>query len=162
MSKIYCDTLTERLNKESFNGVKLYHGFNAFNTPKPWDYKFNTLKNNPQRQICTSTKYLGYMGVIVEGDILMASSYDLFSAVEEGTNRRYFDDKHMDYIVYDYKDLLHHEDDEDENNEIVVTNVVIKAIWVTEDAPNKLKQIAKELAAENNIPVVQVGPCIFC
>ena len=159
--KIYCDTITG-LNKESFKGVTLYHGFNAFHTFKPWDYKFNTLKNNPQRQICTSTKYLGYMGVIVDGDILMASSYDLLSSVEKDTNRRYFDDKNMDSIVYDYNDLELHEDDIYENNEIIVTNVKIKAIWVTSDAPNKLKAFAKDLAEKNNIPLVQVGECIFC
>ena len=159
--KVYCDTITG-LNKESFKGVTLYHGFNAFHTFKPWDYKFNTLKNNPQRQICTSTKYLGYMGVIVDGDILMASSYDLLSSVEKGTNRRYFDDKNMDSIVYDYNDLELHEDDIYENNEIIVTNVKIKAIWVTSDAPNKLKAFAKDLAEKNNIPLVQVGECIFC
>ena len=42
------------------------------------------------------------------------------------------------------------------------TTVKIKAIWITSDAPNKLKAIAKELAEENNIPLVQVGECIFC
>ena len=159
--KIYCDTITG-LNKESFKGVTLYHGFNAFHTFKPWEYKFNTLKNNPQRQICTSTKYLGYMGVIVDGDILMASSYDLLSSVEKDTNRRYFDDKNIDSIVYDYNDLELHEDDIYENNEIIVTNVKIKAIWVTSDAPNKLKAFAKDLAEKNNMPLVQVGECIFC
>jgi hypothetical protein len=92
----------------------------------------------------------------------MASSYDLFSGVEEGGNRRYFDDKDMDSIVYDYKDLELHEDDPDENNEIVVTNVIIKAIWITSDAPNKVKAIAKELAEKNNLPLVQVGESIFC
>ena len=158
-NRVYCD---ECVRPTGFDNVTLYHGFNAFFRGKPYEYKFNTLMNSPHRQICTSTKYLGYMGVIVEGDILMASSYDLFSGVEEGTNRRYFDDKDIDNIVYNYNDLELHEDDEDENNEIVVTNVKIKAIWITSDAPNKLKAIAKELAEENNIPLVQVGECIFC
>ena len=161
MKKIYCDTLQGTVNQESFKGIRLYHGFNAFHSPKPWDYKFNTLKNNPQRQICTSTKYLGLMGVIVEGDILIASSYDLCSCVEKDSNRRYFDERELYNLVDDYKDLELHEDDNEENNEIVVTNIVIKAIWITSDAPNSVKAISVRLAEENNIPLVQVGESIF-
>ena len=159
MSKIYCDTIRK---PEGFEGVELFHGFNAFHTGKPFEYKFNTLMSNPQRQICTSTKYLGFMGVIVEGDILMASSYDLCSCVEKGTNRRYFDDGDMEYIVYHYEDLELHEDDNEENNEIIVTNVKIKAIWVTSDAPSKIKVIAERLSKINNIPLIMVGESIFC
>lgn len=160
MSRIYCDTITG-INMESFNGIVLYHGFNAFHTGKPYEYKFNTLMNSPYRQICTSTKYLGLMGVTVVGDILMASSYDLLSGVEKDTNRRYFDEDQLDCLVYDYKDLELHEDDDEENNEIVVTNVKITGIWITLDAPNKLKELAKRLAEENNLPLIQVGMSIF-
>jgi hypothetical protein len=117
---------------------------------------------HPEYQICTSTKYLGMMGVTIEGDILMASSYDLFSGIDRDNNcRRYFDDKDMDNIVYDYKDLELHEDDEEENNEIVVQNTKITGIWVTEDANNKLKALAKQLAEENNLPLIPVGMSIF-
>ena len=159
MKKIYCDTLQGTVNQESFKGISLYHGFNAFHAMKPWEYKFNTLKNNPQRQICTSTKYLGIMGVVVEGDILIASSYDLCSCVDG--NRRYFDEREMYNLVDDYADLELHEDDPEENNEIVITNVKIKGIWVTSDAPNSVKAIAAKLAKENNLPLLQMGESIF-
>ena len=159
MKKIYCDTLKGIVNQESFKGVKLFHGFNAFHSFKPWDYKLNTLMQHPERQICTSTKFLGLMGVVVEGDILIASSYDLCSCVDG--NRRYFDEKEMHNLVSNYEDLELHEDDPEENNEIVITNVVIKAIWITSDAPNSVKAIAAKLAEENNLPLMQMGESIF-
>ena len=161
MSKIYCDTITG-LNRESFNNVTLYHGFNAFFAQKSYITCFNELMKNPHYQICTSTKYLGMMGVTVVGDILMASSYDLFSGIDRENNcRRYFDEKQMSYLVYDYADLELHEDDNEENNEIVMQNSKITGIWVTSDAPNKLKQIAKDLAEQYNLPLIPVGPSIF-
>ena len=161
MSKIYCDTITG-LNKESFNGVTLYHGFNAFFVSKSYITCFNELMKNPQYQICTSTKYLGMMGVTVEGDILMASSYDLFSGIDRDNNcRRYFDEKDMDNLVYDYKDLELHEDDPEENNEIIVQNTKITGIWITEDASNKLKEFAKQLSEQHSLPLIQVGESIF-
>lgn len=160
MSRIYCDTLTR---PEGFEGIELFHGFNAFFSGKPYDYKFNTLMNHPERQICTSTKYLGMMGVKVTGDVLMASSYDLFSGVDlEDNGRRYFDDADIESIVYHYDDLEHHWDDDEENNEIVMTNTKITAIWVTSDASNKLKALAKELAEKHNLPLLQLGESIFC
>ncbi len=161
MSKIYCDTMTG-LNKESFNGVKLYHGFNAFFVSKSYITCFNELMKCPHYQICTSTKHLGMMGVTVEGDILMASSYDLFSGIDRDNDcRRYFDEKDMDSIVYDYNDLELHEDDPEENNEIVVTNTKITGIWVTTDAPNNLKALAQDLAEKYNLPMIPVGESIF-
>ena len=158
-NRVYCD---ECVRPTGFDNVTLYHGFNAFFRGKPYEYKFNTLMNNPHRQICTSTKYLGMLGVIVEGDILMASSYDLCSAVEKDTNRRYFHPRDMKHLVKDYSELELHEDDEEENNEIVITNVKIKGIWITEDANNAIKEIASKLSKEYNMPLTIVGPSIFC
>ena len=161
MSKIYCDSI-QGINKESFKGKVLYHGFNAFFASKPYITCFNDLMNNPQYQICTSTKYLGMLGVTVEGDVLTASSYDLFSGIDhENDCRRYFDEKNMQYLVYDYNDLLHHTDDDEENNEIVLTNIRITGIWVTSDATNKMKEFAKKLAEDNNLPLIPVGESIF-
>jgi hypothetical protein len=156
--RVYCEDM---IRPTGFEGKVLYHGFNAFTTMKPYDYKFETLMKNPQRQICTSTKYLGMMGVTVEGDVLMASSYDLCSSVEKGTNRRYFEERDMEYLVSDYSELEHHWDDVEENNEIVVTNVKITGIWVTSDANNKIRDIAVRLAKEYNLPLIEVGESIF-
>ena len=161
MKKIYCDELAKTREVKGFDNVTLYHGFNAFFVGKSYQYKFETLINNPQRQICTSTKYLGMMGVTVVGDILIASNYDLCSSVDKDTGRRYFDSKDIDNIVYDYNDLEHHWDDNEENNEIVVTNVKVTGIWVTSDANNKLKALAKALADKYNLPFIEVGESIF-
>lgn len=160
MSKIYCDTIAKEV--KGFDNVVLYHGFNAFFVSKPYRTCFNTLMKHPEYQICTSTKYIGMMGVCVQGDILIASNYDLFSGIDtDNNNRRYFDDKDIDNLVYDYKDLLLHTDDEEENNEIVIHNTKIKGVWITEDANNKLKQLAANIAKEHNLPLIQVGPSIF-
>ena len=158
-NRVYCD---ECVRPTGFDNVTLYHGFNAFHRFKPWSYKLNTLMQYPERQICTSTKFIGLMGVVVEGDILMASSYDLCSAVDKDTNRRHFHHRGMKHLVNDYSELELHEDDPDENNEIVITNVKIKGIWITSDAPNNLKEIAAKLAEENNLPLMNVGDSIFC
>ena len=157
-TKVYCDTC-ER--PTGFDNVTLYHGFNAFCSMKPYDYKFNTLMNHPERQICTSTKYLGMMGVTVTGTVLMASSYDLCSCVDKETNRRWFDERDIEYLVSDYSELEHHWDDDEENNEIVVTNVKITGIWVTSDANNSTKDTAIRLAKEYNLPIIEVGESIF-
>ncbi len=161
MCKIYCDTITG-INQESFKGVVLHHGFNAFFVSKSFRTCFNTILKNPNIQLCTSTKYIGYIGVTIEGHILTASSIDLFSGIDTEDNcRRYFDEKQLSNLVYDYKDLLHHEDDNEENNEIVTTNNKITGVWITSDAPNKLKELAVQLAEENNLPLIRVGESIF-
>ncbi len=161
MSKIYCDTI-QGINQESFNGVKLFHGFNAFFVSKSYRTCFNTILKQPNIQLCTSTKYIGYIGVTIEGHILTASNIDLFSGIDtEDNNRRYFDEKNMKNLVYDYKDLELQEDDNEENNEIITTNNKITGVWITSDAPNKLKEFAIELAKEHNLPLIQVGESIF-
>lgn len=161
MSRLYCDTI-QGINQESFNGVKLFHGFNAFFVSKSYRTCFNTVLKNPSIQLCTSTKWIGMIGVTIEGDILTASKYDLFSGIDTEDNyRRYFDDKQLKDLVYDYADLIHHEDDPEENNEIVTTNNRITGVWITEDANNNLKQLAADLAKEHNLPLIQVGPSIF-
>ena len=159
MSKIYCDTIAR---PEGFDNVTLYHGFNAFFASKSYTTCFNELKNHSEYQICTSTKYLGLIGVTIEGDILMASSYDLFSGIDrDNNNRRFFDEKNMKNIVYHYRDLELHEDDNEENNEIVVENTRITGIWRTSDANDNLRQLAEKLAKENNLPLIEVGESIF-
>ena len=157
-TRVYCD---EMIRPTGFDNVVLYHGFNAFCSMKPYDYKFKTLMNNPQRQICTSTKYLGMMGVTVTGTVLMASSYDLCSCIEKETNRRWFDERDIEYIVSDYSELEHHWNDEEENNEIVVTNVKITGIWITSDANNSIRDTAIRLSKEYNLPIIEVGESIF-
>ena len=157
-TRVYCDTC-ER--PTGFDNVTLYHGFNAFCSYKPYDHSFTTLMNNPQIQLCTSTKYLGMMGVTVTGTVLMASSYDLCSCIDKDTNRRWFDSRDIEYLVSDYSELEHHWDDNEENNEIVVTNVKITGIWITSDANNSIRDTAIRLAKEYNLPIIEVGESIF-
>ena len=150
MSRIYCDEIKTTVT--GFENVVLYHGFNAFFKSRPIIESFKDLLENPSYQICTSTKWLGLIGVVVEGDILVASSYDLTSGIDE---------KQLDDLVYDYADLELHIDDDEENNEIVITNVKIKGVWVTSDASNKHKEFAKKLAEKYNLPLIPVGESIF-
>ena len=160
MSRIYCDTITKEV--KGFDNVVLYHGFNAFFVNKPYRTCFNTLMRHPEYQICTSTKYIGMMGVCIKGDILIASNLDLFSGIDtDDNNRRYFDDKDIDNLVYDYADLELHEDDPEENNEIVIHNTTITGVWITSDAPENLRRLAADIAKENNLPLIEVGESIF-
>ena len=159
MKKIYCSEVASKRKPTGFDGVVLYHGFNAFFSGKPYEYKFNQLMKNPQREICTSTSYLGMMGVTIEGEILVASSDDLCSDVDE--NGRFFYESDMDSIVYDYADLDLHIGENDENNEIIIKNTKITGIWITSDANNNLKALAKMLAEKHNLPLIEMGESIF-
>lgn len=159
MSRIYCDEINKEV--KGFGNVMLYHGFNAFFKSRPIIDSFKDILAHPEYQICSSTKWLGLIGVVVEGDILVASSYDLTSGIDRENNRRYFDEKQLGDLVYDYADLELHEDDDEENNEIVITNVKIKGVWVTSDASNKHKEFAKKLAEKYNLPLIPVGESIF-
>ena len=160
MSKIYCDEIKREV--KGFENVTLYHGFNAFFKSRPIIECFKDILAHPEYEICTSTKWLGLIGITVVGDILVASNYDLLSGIDrENNNRRYFDEKQMSYLVYDYADLELHEDDDEENNEIVLTNTKITGIWVTCDASNKHKEFAKKVAEKYNLPLIEVGESIF-
>jgi hypothetical protein len=159
MSRIYCDEIKTTVT--GFENVKLYHGFGAFFSKKPIAKCFEDLMMHSEWEICTSTKWLGMIGVIVTGDILLASSFDLFSGIDRENGKRFFDSKQLQDLVYDYKDLVLHEDDPDENNEIVLRNTKVNAIWVTSDASNGHRAIAKKLADKYNLPIVEVGESIF-
>ena len=159
MSRIYCDEINKEV--KGFEDVVLYHGFNAFFKSRPIIDSFKDILAHPEYQICSSTKWLGLIGVVVEGDILVASSYDLTSGIDRENNRRYFDEKQLSDLVYDYADLELHIDDDEENNEVIITNVKIKGVWVTSDASNKHKEFAKKLAEKYNLPLIPVGESIF-
>ena len=160
MSRIYCDEIKTTVT--GFENVVLYHGFGAFFKSRPIIECFKDILAHPEYEICTSTKWLGLIGITVVGDILVASNYDLLSGIDrENNNRRYFDEKQMNYLVYDYADLELHEDDDEENNEIVLTNTKITGIWVTCDASNKHKEFAKKVAEKYNLPLIEVGESIF-
>ena len=161
MSRIYCDEIKREV--KGFENVVIYHGFNAFFKSRPIIDSFKDILAHPEYEICTSTKWLGLIGITVVGDILVASNYDLLSGIDrENNNRRYFEEKQISYLVYDYADLELHEDDDEENNEIVLTNTKITGIWVTSDASNKHKEFAKKIAEKYNLPLIEVGPSIFC
>ena len=160
MSKIYCDEIKREV--KGFENVTLYHGFNAFFKSRPIIECFKDILAHPEYEICTSTKWLGLIGITVVGDILVASNYDLLSGIDrENNNRRYFEERQISYLVYDYADLELHEDDDEENNEIVLTNTKITGIWVTSDASNKHKEFAKKVAEKYNLPLIEVGESIF-
>ncbi len=159
MSRIYCDEINKEV--KGFDRVTLYHGINTFFVSRPYQTCFNKILKDKKIQLCTSTKHLGFIGVTVKGDILIASSYDLFSGIDNDGYRRYFDEKQLKDLVYDYADLELHEDDEEENNEIVVTNQEITGIWITSDAPAKLRELAEKWAKEYNLPLIEKEASIF-
>ncbi len=159
MSRIYCDEISKEV--KGFDRVTLYHGINTFFVSRPYQTCFNKILKDKKIQLCTSTKNLGLIGVTVKGDILIASNVDLFSGIDDDGYRRYFDEKNMKNLVYDYADLELHEDDEEENNEIVITNQEITGVWITSDAPAKLRELAEKWAKEHNLPLIEKGESIF-
>lgn len=160
--KIYCEDMYAKQQPKGFDDVTLYHGINAFFAAKSYRSSFLGVYKSPKWQICTSTKPLGMLGVTVRGRVLIASNFDLFSGIDrDNNNKRYFDKRDIDNLVYDYKDLLLHEDDNEENNEIVIDNTVVTGVWITSDASDKLKELAKELADTYDLPLLEVGESIF-
>lgn len=160
--KVYCEDMYAQQQPKGFDDVVLYHGINAFFASKSYRSSFLGVYKSPNWQICTSTKPLGMLGVTVRGRVLIASNIDLFSGIDRDNNcKRYFDKEGIRHLVYDYKDLELHEDDNEENNEIVIDNTVVTGIWITSDANDNLKDLAKELSETYNLPLLEVGESIF-
>ena len=164
MSKIYVKDYYQ-MNKglfENFEDRKFYHGFGAFFASKTsLDRKFIRLieDTNEEFEICTSTKGCGMCGVIVKGRVLLASSEDLCSGIDE--NGRYFDTRQFDELVLDYNDLELWEDDNDENNEIIIDHVQVVGIWYCEDSNNNIKAMCKHIAEQYDLPLMNIGMSIF-
>jgi hypothetical protein len=174
-NRVYIDELEQPVG---FDKVTLYHGLYAFETDINCDFdpedcwfldpdmeieepdhtkqitsNFNTIKEHPEYQICTSTSAIGEIGLILKGDVLVASNIDLYSQIDfKRDNRRYItkDTFRAEGIIYDAKDLEKKWD----HDEIIVQNTIIDSIWVKDDTDNKYKELAIKLAKENDLKLI--------
>lgn len=153
--KVYCD---EQPRPKGFDSLVMYHGLKAYcECSDSSEYEtitrnFESVYEHPEYQICCSTDPIGNIGIIVEGDILVASNNDLNTHVEEGTNRRYYypTETNRRNIIYDIKDL---EENYIINNEFVINNTKAVTIWVTDRANNEEKQAAIKLSDMYNLKI---------
>jgi hypothetical protein len=109
--------------------------------------------NNPGYETCCSTEAIGNVGVVLEGDVILASNCDLGSKVDEGGRYFYADTEDASYIIYNADDLTFGTNGM--NDEIVTINNKIKSVWYKEHSNNKEKQFAKELAEYYNVPLIE-------
>jgi DNA-binding transcriptional MerR regulator len=84
----------------------------------------------------------------------MASNHDLNTDIDRTNGRRYYKKNNLNdrYIIHDAKDLK--DNIEGNNNELVVTNIKITAIWITNDAKEESIKAAMYLANKYDLKVI--------
>ena len=152
---IFCD---EQRKPVGFEHVVIYRGLNAYygdDNKQSMINLFEEMLNDKERQICCSTHILGDMGVILTGEILLASNIDLHSMVQG--KRRYFmkTPERMEHIIYDARDLK--PNGQNKNDEIVMRNVTIKCIWLDHNACEAAVEAANYLAKKYNMEIIRVA-----
>ena len=156
ITKVYCDTCEKPIG---FDNVVLYRGLNAYYGKSTFDSIFNSFKeliDNPNDQVCCSTNTIGDIGVVIEGDVIMASNMDLQSRRDKENNRRYFvpDGIREEHIIYDAKDLK--ENGYGINDEIIVKNIRIKAIWLSYSCDDLSLFVAEYIAEMYGLKIIDV------
>lgn len=156
MSKIYCDTLTKPVGFDSFT---LYHGTLAFafdtDIYDGIDYIVNILEDS-KLQICTSTKAIGLVGVVVEGTILMASNEDVASCIGEN-GRRYIQAEDLDSVIYSNKE--HKTPALYNNDEFVVNDTRVTKLWIKDYASEEDKELLRYVGKKYNLDIIELPMC---
>ena len=154
--RFYCD---ESPRPVGFEHVVKYHGLNAYYCDGEYESIINNLKtimDHPEYEICCSTDTIGGIGIVVNGDVTMASNHDLNTGIDRETNRRYYHKSKFNdrYIIYDAKDLKDNE--LGNNNEIIVKNIKAEAIWLTDKATDEEVNAAFELSDLYDLDIIDV------
>ena len=160
--RMYCDELPKPIG---FDKVTKYHGLAAFSGADTMLLVLNNLKTineHPEYQICCSTKALGDIGVVIEGDTLVASNVDLWTYIDpEKDNRRYFlykdglKNQRANGIIYNASEL---DDTLWDHSEIVTENNKIAYILLkeTHKYDNKELELLKDTANKLNIEIKMI------
>ena len=143
----YCDEVERPVG---FDNRPLFHGTMAYNhcTIEEGLQRILNIRDNTSWQICCSSKPLGAFGVIVKGEVLVASNIDLCSDIDK-CGRRYYDAG----TYRAEKGIIHSIEEIDntkwEHNEFVVHNHTIIGLWVNSvidsDIIDKVYDLAEEL-----------------
>lgn len=158
---LYVDTLPA---PQGFDDVVLYHGLDAYKTvigqPKlsleDVSNRVYNIIDNSKWQICCSTKPIGYIGIVVKGNVLCASNKDLCSGIDKKSGYRRYVDKRSERFSH----VISHANQLDssiwDHDEIITDNSKPAAIWVKSDVDNRVIAFAMSLAKELNIPFIQL------
>lgn len=156
--RIYCD---ECIPPTGFEKVTKYHGIAAYNvagldTVGDYLVRFQSINANPEWQICCSSRPIGNIGAVIDGDVLCASNMDLYTDIDPDNGRRYFDGSRYraTHLVSDASEL---DSTVWSHDEIVTHNNSIRYIWVYDQASDTIKNYGKFLARILKVYYVEVS-----
>lgn len=160
---IYCDTLPAPIG---FEKIVKYHGIAAYNidglgTAGDYLCRIQSIINNPEWQICCSTKPIGPIGIIVDAEVICASNSDLYTYIDHSNGRRYFnkDRYRASHLIYDAKDL---DPTVWSHDEIVTKNSVPAAVWVFDRASKEIKEYGRFISKVLGIEYMEVEKSLGC
>ena len=151
--KIYCSDMPSPVGFES---VTKYHGVAAYSGAYcSYEAKENAIDvfNNPEWEICCATRAIGPVGLVVDGDVLVASNVDLCTTIDDNNGKRYFivsDDKRSRACrgIINYAYQIEKKWDHDE---IVTTNNKVARVWIKDWAKEQFEDLANELCEMFNV-----------
>ena len=156
--RIYCD---ECIPPTGFEKVTKYHGIAAYNvagldTVGDYLVRFQSINANPEWQICCSSRPIGHIGAVIDGDVLCASNMDLYTDIDPGNGRRHFDGSRYraTHLVSDASEL---DSTVWSHDEIVTHNNSIRYIWVYDQASDTIKNYGKFLARILKVYYVEIS-----
>lgn len=157
-SRVYCDTCVA---PQGFESVTKYHGIAAYNSytmKSVGDYfvRCQNIKDHPEWQICCSSRPIGEIGVVIDGDVLCASNMDLYTEIDPDNGRRYFDGSR-----YRATHLVNYANELDStvwsHDEIVTHNNTIRYVWVYDQASQAIKDYGKFIAKLFKVCYVEIS-----
>ncbi len=141
----------------SFNGMEFKHGILAyqrdetdFAAGKEHLHKVLTI---PGYETCCSTECIGKIGVILTGDVKVASNCDLGSEVDSKGRYYHANSPDAQYIIHNRNEMTYGTDGL--NDEFITVNNKLVAIWCKEHASNIEKAFARELAEHYNVELIE-------
>ena len=160
--RIYCD---ECIHPTGFEKVTKYHGIAAYNmvglhTVSDYLERLKSINTNPEWQICCSSRPIGLIGAVIDGDVLCASNMDLYTYIDQDNGRRYFDGSR-----YRAKHLVNDASELDSSiwshDEIVTQHNHVRYIWVYDKADEKTKNYGKFIARLLKVAYVEVSNALI-
>lgn len=156
--KIYCSDMPK---PEGFENVVLYHGLAAysgtFSPDKAIDNAIDLI-NNPNWEVCCSTRPIGPIGLTITGTVITASNIDLCSIIDKTNGKRFFEVSEDDHRAC--RGIIHHASQlakKWDHDEIVTTDNIAVAVWIKDWASEEFRNYANKLCAMYNIPLIVVG-----